>query len=137
MKKSIADLVSEIKQIHEQYLVEVGAGGHKVWPRSIKDRVFDLVANVGSVKKASAMCSISAQTIYQWRSDQKKSNFKSLTVVNDRSKSSMVTVPNTKTSVLKSKDQAQAITVTTPKGYVIKGLLPRDVIEILLKLGVR
>jgi transposase len=136
MKKSTSDLVSEIKQIHSQYLEEVGNGGYKVWPKSIKDRVFELVDGVNSIKVASEMCGISAHTIYQWRSDQKKSNFKSLTVVNQQSKSPTVTVPKAK-PILKSKEQSPTVTVTTPQGFTIKGLSSDEAVEILLKLGVR
>jgi hypothetical protein len=136
MKKSANDLVSEIKQIHEQYLLEVRTGGHKVWPRSIKDRIFELVEAVGSTKVASEMCGISSQTIYQWRSELKKSHFKSLTVVNSKPKSQTVTVPKVK-SVFSSKEKIPTVTITTPLGFTIKGLNLNEALELLLRLGVK
>jgi hypothetical protein len=136
MKKVATEMVAEIKQIHEQYLAEVGVGGHKVWPRSIRDRIFELVENVGSVKAASDMCGISCQTIYQWRSDLKKNNFKSLTVVESAPKSTTVTVPKVNLES-RPKESSTTVTVITPGGFTIKGLKASDALKILLKLGIR
>jgi len=137
MKKSTDELVSEIKQIHAQYLMEVGSGGHKVWPRSIKERVFELSEKLSSVKQAGELCGISVHTIYQWRSDLKKEKFKSLVVkdpVLPEAKS--VTVTNTKFQV-HPQVQTVTVTVTTPSGFIVSGLDVEQVITMFQKLGVK
>lgn len=77
MNTSASQLVLEIKQICGQYLEEVGSGGYRVWPKSIRDRALLLCDLVGSTKKAAEMCGISKETIYQWRAEAKKSHSKS------------------------------------------------------------
>lgn len=127
-------LTNEIKEICEQYLAEVGEGGYKVWPRSIKDRVLLLSDLVGSCKKASELCGLSVETIYQWRADVKKSQFKSIAVVESKSKSVAVTVPAPKTAIVSSPESG-SVTVTTPNGYRIEGKAD-EVLKILKSLGV-
>lgn len=134
MKTTPNELVSEIKQICAQYIDEVGSGGYKVWPKSIRDRALLLCDLVGSTKKAAELCGISAETIYQWRADVKKSQFKSLPVVESKTKSVAVTDTNTKSSNLKTSESV-TVTVTTPKGFVISGLNFEQTLVILAKLG--
>lgn len=132
MKTSASELLAEIKQIRTQYLLEVGSGGYKVWPKSIKDRVLIYADLVGSTKKAASLCEISAETIYQWRAETKRSQFKSLPVVESSSKSVTVTDPN-----LKSKNPTVTVTVTTPEGFIISGLDTDQLLLVLQKLGVK
>ncbi|MFN7728132.1 MAG: helix-turn-helix domain-containing protein [Bdellovibrio sp.] len=94
MKNSAPELVSEIKQIYAQYIAEVGSGGYKVWPKSIRDRALLLTDVVGSCKKAADLSGLSVETIYQWRAEVKKSQFKSLAVVERPSAAVTVTATN-------------------------------------------
>ena len=128
MNDRVNQLTSEIKQICEQYLAEVGEGGYKVWPRSIKDRILLLSDLVGSCKKASELCGLSVETIYQWRADAKKTQFKSIAVIESKNKSVTVTAPNLKVS------ESASVTVTTPGGYKIQGDAD-TVLKILKNLG--
>ena len=137
MQNSAPELVSEIKQIYAQYIAEVGAGGYKVWPKSIRDRALLLSDVVGSCKKAAELSGLSVETIYQWRAEVKKSqSFKMLPVVERSTKSVTVTDPGPKFSKIKAGD-AVTVTVTTPQGFVIAGLDTDQVLEILLKLGAK
>ena len=136
MKTSANELLAEIKQIRTQYLAEVGVGGYKVWPKSIRDRVLVYADLVGSTKKAAALCEISAETIYQWRAETKRTQFKSLPVVQKPSKSVTVTDPNLKSSNLTS-NPSVTVTVTTPEGFTITGIDAEQALAILLKLGGR
>jgi hypothetical protein len=95
MKQDTNQLVIEIKQICGQYLEEVGSGGYRVWPKSIRDRVLLLCDLVGSTKQAAELCGLSRETIYQWRAEVKKSQFKALAVVESKNKSAAVTVTKT------------------------------------------
>ncbi len=133
MKKTTDELISEIKQIHAQYLMEVGSGGHKVWPRSIKERIFELSEQLSSVKQASELCGISTHTIYQWRSDLRKENFKSIVV---RPEGKSVTVTNTK-PLVHTELKVVTVTVTTFSGFTVSGLDIDQVILMLQKLGVK
>lgn len=136
MKTSATELLAEIKQIRTQYLAEVGVGGYKVWPKSIRDRVLVYADLIGSTKKAADACEISAETIYQWRAETKRTQFKSLPVVQNTFKSVTVTEPNSKPSNSPS-DPTVSVTVTTPDGFTIAGLDAEQALEILLKLGGR
>ncbi len=100
MENKIQVLFEEIKQIHAQYVDEVGPGDRKAWPRAIKSRVLELDRMINSTKRTAEVCGLSVDTIYQWRAEVKKANFKQLSVV-----SRFITV-----------------TVTTPKGYKVAGL---------------
>jgi hypothetical protein len=134
MKTSTSELLAEIKQIRAQYLAEVGTGGYKVWPKSIRDRVLVFADLAGSTKKAAEACEISAETIYQWRADTKKSQFKMLPVVERSTKAVTVTDPNRGTPNTKVQSLA-TVTVTTPEGFVFTGLDQAQVLSLLLKLG--
>ena len=135
MKTSASDLLAEIKQIRTQYLAEVGSGGYKVWPKSIRDRVLVFADLIGSTRKAAEACEISAETIYQWRAETKKSKFKMLPVVESRSsKSVTVTEPNR--AIPNTQAQAAStVTVTTPEGFVFAGLDHSQALSLLLKFG--
>lgn len=134
MENRIQVLASEIKQIYEQYIREVGSGGRKVWPRAIKDRALELDSLMHSSKEAAKISGLPVDTIYLWRSEVKKSKFKSLPVV--RSKSVTVTdakLPSPQPRTLIDSSSV-TVTVTTPKGFKLEGLSARVALEIVLKL---
>ena len=84
---------------------------------------------IGFSKKASQLCGLSVETIYQWRAEAKKSQFKSIAVVDQRKKSVTVTEP-----VSKSITDTASVTVTTPRGYKIEGS-SEAVVKILKAMG--
>ena len=132
MNTSASQLVLEIKQICCQYLEEVGSGGYRVWPKSIRDRALLLCDLVGSTKKAAEMCGLSKETIYQWRAEAKKSHFKSLPVV---SSDKSVTVTAAKVLGEKKLVHLGSVTVTTPKGFVVAGLNFEQALSFLKQFG--
>jgi hypothetical protein len=136
MENQIQILIEEIKQIRAQYVAEVGPGGGKAWPRAIKNRVLELDRLLNSTKRRAEVCGISVDTVYQWRSEAKKENFKQLSVVNKKS----VTVTDTKSQKLAQISEGSkfiTVTVTTPKGFKVEGLTADLALELLLKLGAR
>lgn len=134
MRDKVLILSDEIKQIHEQYLGQVGPGGRKVWPRAIKERVLELDRLVGSTKKTAELSGLSIDTIYLWRSQAKLAGFKALSVVENKTPSVTVTV--TKPEQLKDFQELKSVTVTvtTPKGYKIENLPANLAVEFLLKV---
>jgi len=134
MNQSTEQLIIEIKQICNQYLQEVGSGGYRVWPKSIRDRALLLCDLVGSTKQAAELCGLSKETLYQWRAEMKKTQqFKSLPVVESSKKS--VTVTDTNPLETKNQKASGSVTVTTPKGFVIAGLELDQALVILKQLG--
>jgi transposase len=131
MNDQVNQLTLEIKEIYGQYLAEVGEGGYKVWPKSIRDRTLLLSGLVGSCKKAAELSGLSVETIYQWRAEVKKSQFKSIAVVEKKSKTVTVTEPVLKAPV---DQKLVTVTVTTPGGYKVEGHSD-DVLKILKVLG--
>ncbi len=136
MESRIETLVSEIKQLYVQYIEEVGRGGRKVWPKSIKERTLELDHLVGSTKRAAELSGLPADTLYLWRSEAKRKGFKSLAVVEQKPASPKKSVTVTVTSPPSQGPKTFVnVTVKTPKGYVIEGLRLEDVIEFFLKVG--
>lgn len=131
MTERANQLVSEIKEICGQYLEEVGSGGYRVWPKSIRDRALLLCDLIGSTKKAADLCGLSAETIYQWRAEVKKTQFKSLAVVETAKKSVTVTDTNSK----KVLEASGSVTVTTPKGFMVSGLDVGQAVLFLKQFG--
>ncbi len=86
---------------------------------------------VGSCKKAADLSGLSVETIYQWRAEVKKSQFKSLAVVERPSAAVTVTATNSVPSQLKI---SGTVTVTTPKGFSIGGLDLETALILLQKL---
>ena len=93
MENRLSILCDEIKQIHEQYIQQVGPGGRKAWPKAIKERALEVDRLVGSTREAAKLTGLTADLFYYWRSRAKKTGFKSLTVVDKKSPSVTVTVP--------------------------------------------
>ena len=136
MENQIQILIDEIKQIRSQYVDEVGPGGGKAWPKAIKNRVLELDRLVNSTKETADACGLSVDTIYAWRSEAKKANFKQLSIVNKKS----VTVTDTKSqkaAKISDSSSSVTVTVTTPKGFKIEGLSQDLIIEFLIKIGAR
>jgi hypothetical protein len=130
------NIVDEINQLRMQYLAEVGGGGRKAWPLSIKTRVFKLLSLGHKIKSVAKHTQIPHETIGYWvQYEHKKAkenrpnqlmpkNFQELTV----------TVNSSGISKSTNVEKVVTVTVTTPKGYLIEGLPAELAIE-LLRLG--
>ncbi len=135
MENRIQVLIEEIEQIRTQYIQEVGAGGRKVWPRAIKDRVLELDRLTQSTKRTADLSGFSVDTLYVWRAEIRK-NFKQLPVVKNKS----VTVTDIETRKLAKTSETLkfvTVTVTTPKGYRFEGFSPEFALELLFKMEAR
>lgn len=90
MDDATQNLIDEIKDLIRQYRSEVGGGGGKAWPKSIKDRVLQLHEQGLSCKQIGQVTGISYHTALNWRHQLgrvqkkslrgKKSKFHALTV---------------------------------------------------------
>jgi hypothetical protein len=112
-------LISEIKQIKEQYQAEVGSK-RKPWPNSIQDRIKALDKMGYRLKAIAHDTGVPYHTILQWRFQANKklksSNFQELTV---QPKSLVQTATATVPTL--PQITSTTVTVTTPLGYRIEG----------------
>lgn len=125
-------LIFEIKQIKNQYNIEVGSNG-KPWPKSIKDRVFQLIDMGFTLQSVSDDTEIPYYSILNWRYRKKEKvkseQFKELAIT--PSMSGSVTVPQSRQVC----QESATVTVTTPGGYKIEAIDAGDVIKILKAMG--
>lgn len=142
MVEEIERIVSEINQIKKQYVAEVGSGGRRAWPKSIKDRIARL-DELGVRGKQIAECSgVSYETIMSWRCKRKKKNgkgpisapafrpaFHEISVANKLLTNATVTVAESGISGAKvSKNQMR---LQTPEGFVIEGLSEEGILRLI------
>jgi hypothetical protein len=122
-------LIVEIKQIRQQYNHEVGSKG-KPWPKSIKDRVFQLIEMGFTLQSISDDTEIPYYSILNWRHRGKeKAKFEQFQELAVRS---VVTGTATVAESSQSFIQKPApVTVTTPGGYRIEAIDVTDVLKIL------
>lgn len=126
------NLVQEIKQIIQQYQIEVGSKG-KPWPKSVKTRVFQLIDLGFTLQSISDDTGIPYYSILNWR-HRRKEKAKS-----ERFQELALT-PNLPGSVAVAErshigQPIAAVTVTTPGGYRIEAGDVTDVIKILKAMG--
>lgn len=132
--KTQAMLIDEIKQISSQYHAEVGRG-RKAWPQSIKDRVTELLKDGMKAPEVAAATGIAYFTVLRWRPEGSRgaprgryaSKFKELPVVVAKNIGTVTGPQNLNQKVV-------TVTVTTPKGYQIKGTVD-VVVEVLKSSG--
>ena len=122
-------LITEIKQIKEQYQIEVGSK-RRPWPRSIRERI-ELLEKLGVRSKVIAMdTGVPYHTILQWqflkRKKSKAVGFHQLAV-----KESKSMVPASAVTVTTGPRAVATVTVTTPLGFKIEG--PAEAICKILK----
>lgn len=135
MTNQVAVLFDEINQLRAQYVSEVGSGGRKAWPRSIKDRIFELSTLGIKPKVICKNTQIPTDTIHAWNYQRRSSSrFKELTVVNQKiPKPVTVTVP-TNDQKIRAEKKVVTVTVTTPEGYRIEGLDSESAVLVLIKM---
>lgn len=119
MVKEAERLIGEIKQIKEQYQVEVGSK-RRPWPKSVRERI-DALERLGvKAKTIAGDTGVPYHTILQWqflkRKKSKTNEFHQLTVAEPKS---AVLAP---TVTVKAETKIFAtVTVTTPSGFKIEG----------------
>lgn len=67
MDNQTRHLIDEIKQLRTQYLAEIGDGGRKPWPKSIKERVLELCRFGMSASDVSKHTEIPYHSVLPWR----------------------------------------------------------------------
>ena len=125
-------LISEIKQLQQQYNYEVGSKG-KPWPKSIRDRVFELIEMGFSMESVSDDTGIPYYSILNWRHrGREKSKVQQFQELAIRPVATGA-VAATESSPIFQK--TATVTVTTPGGYRIEAVDVGDVIKILKAMG--
>lgn len=134
-------IAEEIRQLREQYVAEVGEG-RRAWPRSIKERVYELGSLGLKPKAITKVTGIPYETVCQWKYQKALSapkSFHHLTVTVpakvEKSKNLAVTVKSPKNPKNLESSRNATVTVTTPGGYLIERL-PADLVIEVLRTGV-
>ena len=129
MTSEAEKIISEINQMREQWFTEVEAGARRTWPKSIRERVMQLIGMKVSCKEIAKLTLIPYETIGQWRHYRKKMERRFHAVQVRNSNNASVTVAGTE-----SESRNLTVTVTTPNGYRIEGPT-NEVLKILQALG--
>ena len=125
-----AQLIDEITQLTIQYKNEV-PGGRRAWPKSIKERVFELVDSGAKRGEICERTGIAYHTIHGWLDQRKASlpaTFEQVAVVAEVPTKRKRRGPR-KSSTVTVKNEVVTVTVKTPNGYVIEGLPVKDVMD--------
>lgn len=132
MLEEASRLIDEVCQIKAQYMDEVGTG-RRVWPRSIKERMFKLDKLGLPAKAVSDRTGIPYCTILLWRHRGKKqpkaSAFHELSV-----ESKLPAISKTRTVTVPKFEMPQAsenLKLTTPDGFVIDGLDAAGIVAVV------
>lgn len=113
-------LFSEIRQIHEQYKIEVPKK-RRPWPKSIQERILELWRLGVSSHQIAHETGLPAQTMYSWKQRLKKEEPKFLQIkpVQKRHRRSKFDL---QLSQLEVKDKTTTVTVITSDGLRIEGV---------------
>jgi hypothetical protein len=126
-------LISEVVQMREQYVDEVG-GGRRKWPRSIKERVLKLVDLGLRLRQISEQTGVPYETVCQWKYQrgQKSEAFHQLPVVATRPRAATITNAGTVTAPANEiMNSEKPISIRTPDGYWIKTWSPESAALVL------
>ena len=127
-------LISEIIQIREQYVAEVGK--RRAWPRAIKERIAQLQAlglRPGAIAERTG---VPYQTIILWKYKERKllarKPFHPVAITGQESISKSLSV--TPKEIKMPESQRRGLRLTTPQGFAIEGLDARLALELLREL---
>jgi hypothetical protein len=129
-------LMSEISELRQQYVAEVGHG-RRVWPRSIKERVEKLDEIGVTAKYISQQTGIGYETILQWRFKRRqrvKRQFHEVSVTETKAIAKIDTVTGPKISRPKKIAKVGTVTVTTPEGFRIETSDAETAVQLLREL---
>jgi hypothetical protein len=134
--EEIESLLSEINQMREQYVAEVG-GGRRKWPRSIKERVLKLIDLGLRLRQIAERTGVPYETVCQWKyqRDHKPEAFHSLPVVVERKQKPSITNAGTVTAPANQITQNEKpISIRTPDGYWIRAWSPEAAVLVIRSL---
>lgn len=138
-------IINEIIQINGQYDQEVERS-FKSWPKSIRDRVVELLKSGMRPREVSEATKIPYYTVLRWRLKKgpprkRRQEFKELVVTSDlaQSKVAAVAAPQDLNHVAERAPEmaaqaCSAVTVATPDGYRINVPNTDLAVEIIIKL---
>ena len=141
-----AVIAEEVRQLCSQYLQEVPSR-RRVWPKSIKDRIFQLLKLEVSSAAIAAQTGIPIATIYQWKSVSPRlqapspaADFLPVKVVpNKVTKPQVSPEPSKKPEPRRryrgKRSAAPTIIVVAPNGIRFEGLDISAALQIAAKLG--
>ena len=125
MTDEASHIINEIVQLREQYFAEVGADARRAWPKSIRDRVMALDAMKVNRKELAQATGVPYETLMQWR-HKRKNLAKGFHALALKPANATVTVaPQNESPAVNA-----TVTVTTPNGYRVEGLV-QDVLKVL------
>lgn len=128
-------LIAEIRQIHEQYKIEVPKK-RRPWPKSILDRILELWRLGVSSHQISLETGLPAQTMYSWKQRLKKTEpgFLQITPkpVQKRHRRSNFDL---QLSQLEAKDKATTVTVITSDGLRVEGVPIESAADLVRRIG--
>jgi hypothetical protein len=130
MSERVAIIFDELSQLCSQYRAEV-PGGRRAWPRSVKERIFELRKMGLSYIEISKKSGIPASSIYAWSATKKGSSFVPVKVVKSKRD---LTVRVRKPIESPEIAASPTVTVVTPSGFRIEGLKLGDVPDLFLNL---
>jgi len=126
-------IVSELRQLCSQYRSEVPSR-RRAWPRSIKERVLQLLQLELSSEEVSALTGIPAPTIYSWKPEQQRPEpvFLPIQVVAEKP------LPERKPAPPRRRERtkpAPTIIVIAPNGTRFEGLDLRSALAVAREMG--
>lgn len=109
-------LISEIQQIREQYLAEVGTSKRRSWPKSIRERATELDQLGMKPKLVAKLTAVPYETLVQWRYQRRqKSPFHEIAVQQNQVPLAVTVASNGATPI------NATVTVTLISGHKIEG----------------
>ncbi|MGK5086804.1 hypothetical protein WDW86_04545 [Bdellovibrionota bacterium FG-2] len=131
-------IAEEVRQLCAQYLREVPSS-RRTWPKSIKDRIFQLFELELSSAAIAAQTGVPIATIYSWKSVLIKSQtFLPMKVVPNKGierRSKPTTVVTKKEPERQCRGDVPTITVVALTGIRFEGLDVSTALQIAAKLG--
>lgn len=135
IRERVQTLIVEIRQIHEQYKIEVPKK-RRPWPKSIQDRILELWRLGVSSHQIALETGLPAQTLYSWQQRIKKSEpgFLQITSksIKKRHRRSNFDL---QLSQLEVKDKATTVTVITSDGLRVEGVPIESAADLIRRIG--
>jgi hypothetical protein len=125
-------IIDEVRELCGQYQNEVPSR-RRTWPRSIKDRVFQLLQLELSCEEINAQTGIPAPTIYSWKSRSKREPaFLPIQIVPEKSPIAQKAIVSRRRE---RKKPPSTIIVIAPNGMRFEGLDLKSAISLAKEMG--
>lgn len=130
-------ILDEVRQLCRQYLNEVPSK-RRIWPKSIKERVLQLLELESSCEEVAAGSGIPVATIYAWKAARASAAaFLPVKVLEAKTiANSPVTVQQARQAVGRKRRSKRALTITVvmPNGIRFEGLDVNTALEVARRL---